>query len=297
MVAIQGAVLWSYLFFIAVLAAGLITGLLHGDWQRARGFDRLLFFGPLFYAAPLTAFGVEHFTQTKSIASLIPRWIPWHLIWTYLIGTGFVLAGFSLVTRILASLAARLVALTFFVFVVVMDVPAWATNPGDRFAMALALRELAFCGGALALASALARSEHGRGAEIAAAVARYFLAVPIVVYSAEQLMHGNYVPGIPLRQLTPDYVYGHALWTYLSAAAYGVTGVLLVAGIKTRLAATWAAVSVLIVELFVYVPMAVVERGSLKGINFLADTLMFCGAVLLLAGAVPNQVNRGGATA
>jgi len=41
----------------------------------------------------------------------------------------------------------------------------------------------------------------------------------------------------------------------------------------------------------VYVPIAVVERASLdNGFNYLGDTLMFCGAVLLLAGAMPREV-------
>jgi len=38
------------------------------------------------------------------------------------------------------------------------------------------------------------------------------------------------------------------------------------------------------------VPIGVVERASLNnGLNYLADTLMFCGAMLLLAGAMPRE--------
>jgi len=44
------------------------------------------------------------------------------------------------------------------------------------------------------------------------------------------------------------------------------------------------------VELVVYVPIAIVERASLdNGLNYMADTLMFCGTVLLLAGAMPRE--------
>jgi hypothetical protein len=50
-------------------------------------------------------------------------------------------------------------------------------------------------------------------------------------------------------------------------------------------------VTVLFVVLVVYVPIAVVERASLDSLNYMADTLMYCGAVLLLAGAMPQ--NRG----
>jgi uncharacterized membrane protein YphA (DoxX/SURF4 family) len=69
-----------------------------------------------------------------------------------------------------------------------------------------------------------------------------------------------------------------------------VAGALLLAGKKTRTAAAWLGLTVLFVELVVYVPIGVVERASLdKGLNYVADTLMFCGAVLLLAGAMPRE--------
>src|ERR1035441_5649713 len=75
-VAIPSQVIWSYLAFGVVLAIGLVAIFVRGDWQKARGFDRLILLGPLFYAAPIAAFGTEHFTVTEGIASIIPAWIP-----------------------------------------------------------------------------------------------------------------------------------------------------------------------------------------------------------------------------
>src|SRR5579864_8660984 len=141
---IPSTVIWSYSAFGLVLAIGLAGIFLRGDWQRSRGFDRLILFGPLFYAAPLAAFGTEHFTLAKSIASIVPAWIPWHLFWAYFVGACFIAAALSLVTKIQARLSASLLALTFFLFVVLMDVPGWAQNPRERFALTLALRELSF---------------------------------------------------------------------------------------------------------------------------------------------------------
>ena len=71
--AIPSTVIWSYLAFGVALAIGLVTIFLRGDWQKARGLDKLILFGPLFYAAPLAAFGTEHFTLTKAVASIVPR--------------------------------------------------------------------------------------------------------------------------------------------------------------------------------------------------------------------------------
>src|SRR5271165_1010929 len=104
--AIPTEVMWSYSAAAMVSAAGLVAIFARGDWQRARGFDKLILFGPIFYAAPLAAFGTEHFTLTNVIASIIPKWIPWHYFWAYLVGACFIAAAFSLVMRIRARLAA-----------------------------------------------------------------------------------------------------------------------------------------------------------------------------------------------
>ncbi|HEY2906636.1 MAG TPA: hypothetical protein VGJ29_12120 [Vicinamibacterales bacterium] len=286
----RSPVVWSYLVGALVVLLGLVT-ILGGEWRKARALDKLILFGPLFYAAPIAAFGTEHFTVTKAIASLVPDWIPWHQFWAYLVGACFVAAGFSLATRIQARLSASLLALTFFLFVLLIDAPAWAHHLGDRFALALALRQLSFSGGALALAATLTAPPNKGTRDTLATVARYFVAIPVLFFSLEQFLHGDYVPGIPLKAMTPAYVFGHGMWTYLAAAAYAVAGSLLLVGRKTRAAATWLGVTVLFIELVVYVPIGVVERASLNGFNYVADTLMFCGAVLLLAGAMPRETS------
>ena len=208
----------------------------------------------------------------------------------YLVGACFIAAALSLVTRIQARLAASLLALTFFLFVVLMEGPGWVQDPHNRFALTFPLRELSFSGGALALAATLGGPWRERGTHVFATIARYFVAIPVLFFSFEQFMHGDHVPGVPLEPLTPAYVYGHAIWTYLTAVVYAVAGILLLVGRKTRAAATWLGLTVLFVELVVYVPIAVVERASLdNGVNCLGGTLMFCGAVLLLAGAMPRE--------
>ncbi len=290
LLAIPSQVIWSYFVFGVILGIGLVAIFLRGDWLNARGFDKLILFGPLFYAAPVAGFGTEHFTLTKAIASIMPGWIPWHPFWVYLVGACFIAAALSVVTGIQARLSASLLALTFFLFVVLMHAPSWAHHPRNRFALTFVLREISFSGGALALAATLTDHRHERESHILATIARYFVAIPVLFFSFEQFMHGDHVPGIPLEPVTPAWIYGHAIWTYLAAVVYAVAGTLLLAGKKTRPAATWLGLTVLFVELVVYVPIGVVERASLdNGFNYLADTLMFCGAVLLLAGAMPRE--------
>ena len=286
---IPSVVKWSYFSFAMVFAIGLATIFLRGYWQKARGIDKLLLFGPIFYAAPLAGFGTEHFTLTRIIASMVPKWIPWHLFFAYFVGACFILAPLSLVTKIRARLAASLLGLTFFLFVVLIDVPGWARDPGNRIALALALRELSFSGGALAFAASLYPQGRERGTHILATIARYFVAIPVLYYSLEQFLHADHVPGIPLKMVTPQWVFGHRIWTYLTAAVYAVAGPLLLIGKKPRAAATLIGVTVLFGILVLYVPIAVVGRASLESFNYMADTLMYCGTVLMLAGAMPRE--------
>lgn len=284
-----GPVIWAYAAFGVVFAIGLAGIFRRGDWKAARGLEKLILFGPVFYAAPIAAFGTEHFTGSEGIASMVPSWIPWHLFWAYFVGVCLIAAGLGLATGFQTRLAASLLGLTFFLFVVLMDFPAWLQDPRDRFAAALMLRELAFSGGALALAASLAPRERARGTHPLATVARFFIAVAVLFYSLQQFLHGSYVPAIPLNRPTPEWIPGRSFWTYLAAAVYAPAGLLLLIGRKARAAAAWLGLTVLVIELAVYVPIAVVERGSLTGINFMADTLMFCGALLLLAGAMPRE--------
>src|SRR5271154_7090899 len=230
LVAVPSEVVWSYLVGGVAFATGLVVIFLRGGWRKARGIDKVILFGPLFYAASLAAFGTEHFTLTEAIASIVPAWIPWHQFWAYFVGACFIAAALSMVTGIQARLAASLLALNFFLFVVMMDVPAWLQNPRDRIALTLVLRELSFSGGALALAASLTAQGRERSAHIMATIARYFVAIPLLFYSFEQFMHGNQVPGVPLDRMTPTWIPGHAIWTYLAAVVYAVAGIPLLLG-------------------------------------------------------------------
>jgi uncharacterized membrane protein YphA (DoxX/SURF4 family) len=295
--AIPSEVRWSYLSFWVIFIVGLAAIFLRGDWQKARGLDKLILFGPIFYAAPLAAFGTEHFTLTTIIASLIPKWIPWHYFWAYLLGACFIAAALSLVTGIQARLAASLVAFTMFMFVALMYFPSWLRRLDNRIVLTIALRETSFSGGALALAASLSERWDKRGAHVMAIVARYLIAIPVLFFSVQQFLHGDHVPGVPLERLTPTYLVGHAIWTYLAAAIYAVAGIMLLIGKRTRMAATWLGLTVLFVELVVYVPIAIIDRASLQnGLNYMADTLMFCGAILLLARAMPREAQQEPAT-
>jgi uncharacterized membrane protein len=82
-----------------------------------------IFFGMLSLALTVTVFGVEHFMYARFVADLVPNWIPAHLFWTYFCGAALVAAGAGMILRIRARLAAGLLGVMIFVWLIVLHIP------------------------------------------------------------------------------------------------------------------------------------------------------------------------------
>ena len=124
---IPGNVFWPYLAGIAILAIGIFAD--GKEALHAHGIDKILTLGPLFFALPMAVFATQHFTESKTVATLVPSWIPGHLFWTYFVGTALVAASASIVVRKHARLAAILLAVMLVLFVLVLHVPSIMADP------------------------------------------------------------------------------------------------------------------------------------------------------------------------
>jgi uncharacterized membrane protein len=289
---VSATVFWIYVCASLVFLAGLIR--LFSELPQEHGIDKIMPVGRLCFAMPMAVFGSEHFTATASIAALVPRWIPAHVFWVYLVGFGFLCAALAIAIRVQARLAAALVGMTMAIFVLVMDIPAVAANPHNRFSWALALRQLAFSGGAFAFAMSplSTRPRPSSPAQPPAAWAafpRFFVGVPSVFYGVEHLLHPAYVPGIPLQRLTPEWIPGRIVLSYFVGVMLILAGVALLTNKKPRVAATALGLTILLTVGWVYLPMLLAAPRELVALNFFFDTLLFSGTILLLAGAMDTE--------
>jgi hypothetical protein len=117
-----------YLAGAVILAAVLVTGFKE-NMLRERALNRIIALGPVFLAVPFAVFGAEHFTDAKFIAQIVPAWIPGHMFWTFFVGACLVSAALSLAIRKYAGLAATLLGILLFLFVLLIHVPAIADAP------------------------------------------------------------------------------------------------------------------------------------------------------------------------
>jgi uncharacterized membrane protein len=283
---------WIYVCASLLFIIGVIKIL--RELPQEHGVDKVMPFGRLFFAIPMAVFGSEHFTITANIAALVPRWIPAHTFWVYLVGVAFICAALSIVVMVRARLAAALVGMTFLIFVLTMDLPGTLAHPRNRFFWALALRQLAFSGGAFAFAMSpwSTRPRQPPRAQLAKAplpIPRFFVGIPSLFYGVEHLLHPEYVPGIPLQKLTPEWIPGRIVLSYFVGVILILAGVCLLVNKNARMAATTLGLTILLTVLWIYLPMLIAAPTDVVALNYFFDTLLFSGTILLLANAIDRE--------
>jgi uncharacterized membrane protein len=107
-------------------------------------------------AIVMIAFGIYHFMLPKNLLVFLPAFMPGGLIWVYIAGAAFVLAGISFLTHKQVRLAAYLLALMLAIFVFTIHVPNYL-HAGDKEMQQMALinllKDLAIAAFALHIAS------------------------------------------------------------------------------------------------------------------------------------------------
>ena len=88
-----------------------------------------------------------------------------------------------------------------------------------------------------------------------------------------------------MQKLTPEWIHGRITLSYFVGAVLIVAGICLLVNKQTRLAATLLGLTILLTVLWVYLPMLLAAPKDIVALNFFFDTLLFCGAILLLADA------------
>jgi uncharacterized membrane protein len=274
-------VLWPWFVGLVFLAGGLAV--IRKELITAHGLDKWIELGPVFVAAPLAVFATEHFVAARAMAQIVPVWMPARLFWAYFVGCALIAAATSLVAMKFVRLSATLLGVMFLLFVLMLELPFALSHPGDRLGWNFVLRETSFAGGAWALAG---------NQNWMILFGRFSLAAAVIYFGFEQVLHPEFTPGVPDVKLTPASVPLHAMWGYPVGAFLLVAGVALLINIKPRIAACWIGVLMTLLTALLYLPILALTRDPSQmtdAINFVADTLMFGGMALLVAGALPAQ--------
>lgn len=264
---------------IAALAVGL--ALVWPRFRAASGADKIIVLAPVFEAAPLAVFAMEHFLDAHDLMQIVPHWLPGPLFWTYFVGACLMAAAVSLITARGVRWASPMLALLFLIIVATIDLPGLASHARERIFWILMVRETAFGAGAMVLAGSLWAGRLGAGLR---QCGRVILAATFVFYAIEHFLFPRNVPGVPLEKLTPAWMPAPVLMAYLVGIVLLLAGIGLLFRGTFRVAAAGAGLVLLLLTAFFYLPILLMELRiplAVEGLNYVYDTMLFAGTALL----------------
>lgn len=272
---------WMIIASVAALVAGLV--LVRARFQAASGAGKVLVLGPVCEAIALAMFAAEHFTAASDLAPIVPKWIPWPLFWTYFFGVALLAAAISFIIWRCVRWSAALLALFFLIIVFIVDVPQLPSHLHERLFCTITVRELAFGSGAMVLAGSV-WPRNGRAGRVLILAGRAFLAPTFVFYAVEHFLFPRFAPGVPLEKMTPAWMPAPVLLAWFVGAVLLLAGPGLLMRRTVRVAAAGSGAVLVLLTLFFYLPICVMEIHSplaVEGLNYVGDTILFAGTALL----------------
>jgi uncharacterized membrane protein len=128
----------------------------HNETDNSQLFlQRLIPLGSIFFGIMMFVFGVDHFLYYQFVETLVPRWIPYPLFWTYFAGIVLIGAGVSFIFRIKVKLIGILTSIMLFTWFLILHIPRAVTMPPDADngnEITSVFQALAFSGVALVIA-------------------------------------------------------------------------------------------------------------------------------------------------
>jgi uncharacterized membrane protein len=153
---------WTPTVKLLALAGGLLILSNASDGRILPGALKKLYkisrYGKYLFAVQLIIFGIAHLAYAERLQNIVPEWLPERIFWVY--GTGIALmgSGLSIFLGFRLQLISLLLAVMFFIWLVILHIPGTIKFPfGDGSLAISSLQCLAACGIALLICN-LARS-------------------------------------------------------------------------------------------------------------------------------------------
>ncbi len=141
---------WTPTFEVAGIFGGSL--ILMGNTSIKQNSNRLILIGSYIFGVSIFVFAVLHLKYLDFIVTLIPAWLPFRLLWAYVVMVAFFAVSISLFFRVLVRLSTSLLALMFFIWFCILHIPRVVASPHTETGWTSLFVVLIFSGIALLIA-------------------------------------------------------------------------------------------------------------------------------------------------
>jgi uncharacterized membrane protein len=289
------AVFWPAFLGVSFFIAGILTYRRELLAATSRGAFGLVALGPVFMAASLAAFAGEHFTAARSLAQMVPKWMPARVFIAYFVGVAHLSAALSFVARRCVRWAAIFLAIMFALFVLLLHLRGAILHPAVRIFWIVSVRETTFAMGALSLFATQLRGSRPRLSNKIASIARVWTGLVIIFFGVENMLFPQFSPGVPDTKVTSAWVPLPHVIAYLTGILLIAFGIAMLARKYAGPAGAPAGLLMALLTIALYVPDFFIVRGvaqQVEAINFIFDTLLFSGTLLVITKAILDSESR-----
>lgn len=138
----------------AFVLAGSFTEQESNENKFTTFLEKLIPLGRIFYSLLMLLFGLSHFLFAQFVSTMVPKWLPGTMFWTYFVGVALIVSGISIIFKLWIKPISLLLALMLLLFVLFFHIQDAVANPtvGGGNEIVRAIIALLFCGIALVIA-------------------------------------------------------------------------------------------------------------------------------------------------
>ena len=242
--------------------------------------------GRVLFAVAMAVFGIQYVTYGKYVGGLlpVPPWAPGGAIGAYLVGVVLIVAAIALAIGKKAQLAAVVIAGLFLFCVIFLHFQHFSEVVHDGVGRTRAFEPFALAGAALVLAGALTGGGVVRFAVGGKLVllGRLVFGISMVIFGWQHFLYATF-----LVTLVPAWLPAHAFWIYFTGTGMIVAGLAIAANFLGSVAAAGLALMFGFWVLVLHGPRVAAHAHNGDEWSSLFVALAFCGASLILCGALP----------
>jgi uncharacterized membrane protein len=245
--------------------------------------------GRYLFALAMIAFGIENFIFGEFVIGRAPAWpagVPGKLVWVYVSGVVFIVAGVMIIIKRKGRWASSILGLIILLWALLRHIPLLMANLQWGAELTNAGKALTLFGGAFAVAASLPEEDDRLAGQFykffnannkLILLGRFCLGIFMVIAGIEHFIFDQFV-----QFLVPSWIPGKLFWTYFAGIALIAGGAGLFIKKIATLSALMTAVMIFLWFILLHIPRAIAAGNDANEWIAVVESFAFSSIALVL---------------